>query len=317
MFQLRDTRARGLKRWFSIVVLMKDKMFLLNITPVLSEHMQKIAKELQDLADIVYNEEQKVCSQRALRLRTGRNDFGQSRSLIQLTGEENIFKKLHSHFTYMLKAGALVYSETQYTSLDLLQKLNPKTDKGIFEANACSVKEEGMPLRAIENLLSKPVFRVLMYCILTGTHIIIKPTNTNVAYLIKGLARLLPISENENIPNLRTTVENVVPSAGLCIIEEMENSNFCYKWPGILPIKCPTIINRIEGAIENPKFNDTVLHQYVMSLNLEWLGIAKAVKSATEASGAKSEAITRLKQALGVSPQDDLLVNFWISTYCN
>lgn len=40
MFQLRDTRARGLKRLFSIVVLMKDKMLLLNITPVLSEHMQ-------------------------------------------------------------------------------------------------------------------------------------------------------------------------------------------------------------------------------------------------------------------------------------
>lgn len=39
-FQLKDTRARGLKRWFSIVVLMKDKMLLLNLMPVLSEHMQ-------------------------------------------------------------------------------------------------------------------------------------------------------------------------------------------------------------------------------------------------------------------------------------
>lgn len=39
-FQVKDTWARGLKRWFSIVVLMKDKMLLLNITPLLSEHMQ-------------------------------------------------------------------------------------------------------------------------------------------------------------------------------------------------------------------------------------------------------------------------------------
>lgn len=39
------------------------------------------------MADIVYDTEQKVCSQRALRLRTGKNDFGQSRSLIQLTGK--------------------------------------------------------------------------------------------------------------------------------------------------------------------------------------------------------------------------------------
>lgn len=41
-FQLKDTRSRGLKRLFSIVVLMKDKMLLLNITPVLSEHMQVV-----------------------------------------------------------------------------------------------------------------------------------------------------------------------------------------------------------------------------------------------------------------------------------
>lgn len=40
MFHLQDTRARGLKRLFSIVVLMKDNMMLLNITPMLSEHMQ-------------------------------------------------------------------------------------------------------------------------------------------------------------------------------------------------------------------------------------------------------------------------------------
>lgn len=71
----------------------------------------------------------------------------------------------------MLKAGALAYSETQYTSQDLLQKLNPRTDKGIFEANACAVKEDGLPLRAIENLLSKSVFRILTYCILTGIHV--------------------------------------------------------------------------------------------------------------------------------------------------
>lgn len=91
MFQVKDTRARGLKRWFSIVVLMKDKMLLLNLTPMLSEHMQKISKELQHLADEVYEKEQSICSQRALRLKTGRNDFGQSRSLIQLTGKILIY----------------------------------------------------------------------------------------------------------------------------------------------------------------------------------------------------------------------------------
>lgn len=48
--------------------------------------MQDIAKELQQKAGAVFDNEQQICSQRALRLKTGRNDFGQSRSLIQLTG---------------------------------------------------------------------------------------------------------------------------------------------------------------------------------------------------------------------------------------
>ncbi|KOB67072.1 Birt-Hogg-Dube-like protein, partial [Operophtera brumata] len=195
-FQLRDTRARGLKRWFSIVVLMKDKTLLLNISPVLSEHMQKISKELQQLADVVYDNEQKICSQRALRLRTGRNDFGQSRSLVQLTGDEDIFKHLHSHFTWMLKTGAHTYTETLYSSQDLLTKLHSKSIKGsIFEAGACTVlsEEESMPLRLIESMVSKAVFRVLMYCTLTGVDVLISHSCTDGASIMTGLSRLLPV----------------------------------------------------------------------------------------------------------------------------
>lgn len=47
-------------------------------------------------AEVVYNNEQKICSQRALRLKTGKNDFGQSRSLKQLTGKttRNYFRAI-------------------------------------------------------------------------------------------------------------------------------------------------------------------------------------------------------------------------------
>lgn len=34
----------------------------------------------------------------------------------------------------------------------------------------------------------------------------------------------------------------------------------------------PTLMNRIESAIANSKFEDEVLHQHVKSLQLEWLG---------------------------------------------
>lgn len=88
-----------------------------------------------------------------------------------VTGDENIYKKLHSHFTWMLKTGGLTFTETLYTSQDLLKKLQPNsTRRTIFDENACSTSRdsEAMPLRALENLLSKQVFRILLYCLLVG-----------------------------------------------------------------------------------------------------------------------------------------------------
>lgn len=88
-------------------------------------------------------------------------------------GDDEVFKKLHSHFTWMLKAGALTYSETLYTSHDLLKKLNPQLVKNsIFDAKACEVQnEECIDLRALENMLTRSVFRILLYCTLTGINV--------------------------------------------------------------------------------------------------------------------------------------------------
>ncbi|KAG7295801.1 hypothetical protein JYU34_020856 [Plutella xylostella] len=321
-FQLKDTRARGLKRWFSIVVLMKDKMLLLNITPLLSENMQKIAKELQEYAATVYDEEQKVCSQRALRLNTGCNYFGQSRSLKNLTGQDDIFNKIHAKFTWMLKTGALNYTETLYTSQDLLNKIVPNGTKGIsiYSPNACSVptEEECMPLRVLESLLTKSVFRIVLYCALSGLNIVIKSNETPAKEIVKCLSRLLPVLDSECVPNIGiANEEQVVPSASKCVLEETQERQFLCRWPGVVPNKCPTLMNRIESAMSNNKFNDDVLHQHVKSLQLEWLGIARAIKSAVDASGAKSEPVTKLKQVFGVTPNDELLVNYWISAFCS
>lgn len=278
---------------------------------------EKISKELQDLAEVVYDNEQKVCSQRALRLKTGRNDFGQSRSLMHLTGDENVFKRLHSHFTWMLKAGALTYSETLYTSRDMLNKLHPDATRGsIFEPNACTVEEECMPLRALENLMSKEVFRILLYCTLCGVKIVIKSSHTDPIVIAKGLSRLLPVTSYDRVPHIIISSEDQVVSPNVCVLEEM-CSNFSCKWQGTIPNKCPTLMNRIEAAIANTNLNDAVLHQHVKFLQLEWQGIAKSVKAAITSSGPSSSNVTKLKQVLGVTQQDEILVNYWISNFCS
>ncbi|CAH0584481.1 unnamed protein product [Chrysodeixis includens] len=204
-FQLKDTWARGLKRWFSIVVLMKDKMLLLNLTPLLSEHMQKISKELQELAEVVFDAEQKT---------------------------------------------------------------------------------------------------------------VIKTSNMDAATIIKGLSRLLPINIKDN-PRLKQSKGEEHPPPIVCFLEETENSNFSIKWVGSLPAKCPTLMNRIETSMNNEKFSDDVLHQHIKSLQLEWLGIAKAVKGAVDSSGSKSDAVTKLKQVFGVAQHDEPLLNYWMSVFCS
>lgn len=44
--------------------------------------------------------------------------------------------------------------------------------------------------------------------------------------------------------------------------------------------------------------------------------VARSVKAAIEASGAKSDAVVKLKQVLGVSPPDDQLLSYWMSSFC-
>ncbi|CAG4946719.1 unnamed protein product [Parnassius apollo] len=318
-FQVQDTRARGLKRWFSIVVLMKDKMLLLNLTPMLSEHMQKISNELQQLAEVIFNKEQSICSQRALRLKTGRNDFGQSRSLIQLTGDENVYKKLHSHFTWMLRTGALTYSETLYTSKDLIKKIYPKAIKrSIFEDNACLVNNDNecMPLRSLENLLTKSVFRIILFCVLTGVEIRVNSHSTNTTSIVKSFLRLLPVLSDAVRRKVSSGDVDVVSTSKICVLEEIGNNNFHCKWSGSIPAKCPTLMTRIETAMSNQMFNDAILQQHVKSLQLEWLGIANTLHSAISSSGCKSEAIVKLKQTLGVMQQDEILLNYWMNTFC-
>ncbi|XP_038223569.1 folliculin [Zerene cesonia] len=320
MFHLKDTRARGLKRLFSIVVLMKDKMFLLNVTPVLSEHMKKIAKQLQELADVVYDNEQSICSQRALRLKTGKNDFGQSRSLKQLTNDDDIFKRLHSHFTWMLKSGALIYSETLYTSQYMLNKFHPNTTKGTIFEDICSVTidNSSMSLRDAENLLSKEAFRTLLYCLLTGAKIGVISKYRNLSSVVNGLLIILPKNTDKTCENIRIVSHaEEIQAQNICILEEVETNIFHCTWKSNGPAKYPTLMNKILNAINNEKFNDVVLLQHIKSLQLEWLGIANTIKSSLQASGHKKDAIKKLKVVLGVTEHDEILVNYWIQAFCD
>lgn len=86
-------------------------MFLLNIQPFLAKNMQRISEELQTLSLSVYATEQTKYSERAQRLTSGQTSTQPPRSLIELTGESNVFALMHSHFTWILSTGARYLTE--------------------------------------------------------------------------------------------------------------------------------------------------------------------------------------------------------------
>lgn len=128
IFQIHDSQARGFFRLYSIIVLMKDKMYLLNVQPFLAENLQKISTELQTYSSSIYAAEQAKYSERAQRLNTGHASTQPPRSLIELTGQTNIFAYIHSHFAWILWMGARCLTENINIGLPFLNSANSKLD---------------------------------------------------------------------------------------------------------------------------------------------------------------------------------------------
>lgn len=127
-FQIHDSQARGFFRLFSIIVLMKDKMYLLNVQPFLAENLQKISTELQSYSTQIHSAEQAKYSERAQRLNSGHASTQPPRSLVELTGQKNIFAYIHSHFVWILWMGARCLTENINIGLPLLSSTSSQLD---------------------------------------------------------------------------------------------------------------------------------------------------------------------------------------------
>ncbi|XP_067672296.1 folliculin-like [Haliotis asinina] len=143
-FYVEDSQARGLQRSYSIVIVMMDKIYLLNSWPFLVPHLKTLKENLQARAHKVYTEEQAKCPQTTLRLNPSINpaNFIQqrggnkpARSLVELTGHKNVFKVLHFSFIWILKACGNRMTET------LLE--GPPTEDSIIDMEKQEETEEG------------------------------------------------------------------------------------------------------------------------------------------------------------------------------
>ncbi|XP_078521347.1 folliculin [Lissotriton helveticus] len=109
-FFIKDSLARGFQRWYSIIVIMMDRIYLINSWPFLLAKIRGILDELQGKALKVFEAEQFGCPQRPLRINTAFTPFlhqrngNAARSLTSLTNDENLWACLHTSFAWLLKA---------------------------------------------------------------------------------------------------------------------------------------------------------------------------------------------------------------------
>ncbi|XP_078228366.1 folliculin isoform X4 [Callithrix jacchus] len=109
-FFIKDSLARGFQRWYSVITIMMDRIYLINSWPFLLGKVRGIIDELQGKALKVFEAEQFGCPQRAQRMNTAFTPFlhqrngNAARSLTSLTSDDNLWACLHTSFAWLLKA---------------------------------------------------------------------------------------------------------------------------------------------------------------------------------------------------------------------
>ncbi|KAJ0039424.1 hypothetical protein NL108_014557, partial [Boleophthalmus pectinirostris] len=110
-FFIKDSLARGFQRWYSIVMVAMDRIYLINSWPFLLRHLRLTIQSLQSTALKVFDSEQVVCPQRAARINSvfspvfpHQRSGNAARSLTSLTQHPNLWASLHSSFSWLLKA---------------------------------------------------------------------------------------------------------------------------------------------------------------------------------------------------------------------
>ncbi|XP_017862530.1 PREDICTED: folliculin [Drosophila arizonae] len=345
-FRVSDLQSRGYYQLFSIIVLMKDKYFLLNTKPFLAEHLKKVSTELQAGAQRTKAAEELNYSERQRRLSGAQFLMPTPRSLIELTGEEHVFAQLHSHFAWILLAGSRFLTEhVTFGNLPWLPPQSsgrPPAQRLTYNSSTLPMiqmyeetidnpeQDEFFSLRHIKMVVGKEDFPIVCYCALTGVKIIVRGAPDRTFQFMVCLKKLLPermhnliridaqhqhsISSEYKI--ISVSNEIAVPIASSCVLridflDKHINGNdiVSVKWPGELPRKYPDLMVKLlkaVHAVEEKTFTELVLNKQTKVLIEEWKNKVICLNHAKSGS-----VQAKLKKVLGVQPQDQPIINYW------
>ncbi|ALC44500.1 BHD [Drosophila busckii] len=342
-FRVSDLQARGYYQLFSIIVLMKDKYFLLNTKPFLAEHLRKVSSELQAGAQRTKEAEEVQYSARQRRLSGAQFLTPTPRSLLELTGEEHVFAQLHSHFAWILLAGSRFLTEhVTFGNLPWLppqSSTRPPAQRLTYNSSTLPMiqmyeenlgDDDFLSLRLIKNVLRKEDFATICYCALTGVKIIVRGAPERTFHFMVCLKKLLPepmhnlmridaqhqhsISSEYKIISVSNDIAVPIASSTVYRVDFLEkhingNDAVSVKWPGELPRKLPDLMVKLMKAVkavEDKTFTELVLNKQTKVLIEEWKNKVICLNHAKSGS-----VQAKLKNVLGIQPQDQPLINYW------
>uniref|UniRef100_A0A0A1WE37 Folliculin n=1 Tax=Zeugodacus cucurbitae TaxID=28588 RepID=A0A0A1WE37_ZEUCU len=337
-FQVNDLQARGFYQLFSIIVLMKDKYFLLNTKPFLAEHLRKISADIQASAKKINDETKELPRQQ--RLSSAQILVQTPRSLVELTGEENIFAYLHSHFSWILLAGSRFLTEhvtfgnlpwlppqssdrppQQRLTYNITLPMIQKYEETINDPE----REEFYSLRHVKEVVRRE-FDTVVYCALTGIKIIVRGSSDRTLNFMLCLKKLLPepmhnlmridaqhqhsISSDYKIISVSNEIAVPMACSSVYRVDFLDDSadgqKVCVKWPGELPRKWPDLMVKLMKAVDEKRFTPLVLNKQTKVIIEEWKNKVICLNRAKSANGQ-----AKLRKVLGVQAQDQPLINYW------
>lgn len=237
-FTLQDSLARGFHRKYSILILMCDKVHLLNSWPFIVKHIKELARDLQAKAAAVNDAEQAHKSQRAVRQAQG-SPSSPPRSLSQLTGEPAVFSHIHLWFSWMLSSKTCV--ERHIHGPPLPVNCNPTK------------------LRQLALEIPEECFRTACYCVLTGIGVLVEQKEVEEA-LMQLLPQRWPFPKNGDLCKLT-----------------FEDGKWSVSWSGCLPSRLPTLQVAAEKAFRDERIPEEALKYHLTSLILHWLHVARSL----------------------------------------
>ncbi|RCI02962.1 hypothetical protein CU098_008651 [Rhizopus stolonifer] len=114
MFKLRDSQARGEARFYSLIMLMTDRVYLISCWPFLVSAFRSMALNLQERANMVFQREKEgmrhsVANSNRRTPMSPQDQFYRRRShtalrsLVDLLGIKDIYAQIQAQFSYTLK----------------------------------------------------------------------------------------------------------------------------------------------------------------------------------------------------------------------